>query len=44
MSDVRIEDRFYIDYAEDRTPDYSNEIWYQDVMSAYQSTKECSEF
>lgn len=33
----------YVDYATE-TPDYSGEVWYQDIMSAYQSTRECDEF
>ena len=39
-----VEDRMYIDYADEITPDYSNEIWYQDIMSAYQDTKTTETF
>lgn len=39
----QVDDRMYVDYA-DETPDYSNEVWYQDIMYAYQSEKEYEQF
>ena len=40
----QVEDKMYIDYAEDETPNYTDEVWYQKIMSMYQSEKEYEKF